>query len=412
VSWLEGVRAAFDTLRTQRLRAFFVVQCTAVSVAFLIAMITIIEGMGRYVENDFVGKVVGFNTVHLRRMPEQATTRMEEERAWSRRPTLSFDDLTWLESRMEVAGTFALSASGSARVGVVGGKAFDRVRVVGASSSHFSVQGLRFVRGRAFTDREADRGTAVAVLGVDVAVKLFQRRDAVGRHVTVNGSPYRVIGVLEKRGSLLGMSLDRYVVVPAQSTINGALYRFNQADMIAFKVRDAKALAAASLEIEGLMRVRHRLAPADSNDFSVGSSDNVMAAWGRISKVLLIAAPCLVGIALIAGIVVTMNIMLVVVTERTWEIGLRKSVGARSSDIRWQFLVEAGTLSGVGGGLGVLIGIAIAALVAAVSPLPAAVAPWSIVAGIAMGVGVGVIAGVYPASRAAQLDPIAAMQRE
>jgi putative ABC transport system permease protein len=412
VSWLEGVRAAFDTLRTQRLRAFFVVQCTAVSVAFLIAMITIIEGMGLYVERNVVGKVYGFNTVQLRRTPDQGPMGAEDERMASRRPNLSFDDAAWLDARLDVPGTVAVSASGSARVGVLGGKTFDRVRVIGASASHFSVQGLGFRRGRAFTDREAVRGTAVAVLGADVAQKLFQTRDPLGRHVTVNGSPYRVIGVLERRGSLLGMPLDRFVVVPAQSTVNGALYRFNQADVIAFRVRDAKALTAATAEIEGLMRSRHGLRPAEANDFSVGSSENVVAAWQRISRILLIAAPCLIGIALVAGIVVTMNIMLVVVTERTWEIGLRKSVGARSRDIRWQFLVEAGTLSGVGGSVGVAFGIAIAGLVAALSPLPAAVAPWSIAAGVAMGVAVGVIAGVYPAHRAARLDPIAAMQRE
>jgi putative ABC transport system permease protein len=194
--------------------------------------------------------------------------------------------------------------------------------------------------------------------------------------------------------------------------VNGALYRFNNADMIAFKVRDAKALPAAAAEIEGLMRVRHRLGPSAANDFSVGSSDALVAAWQRISRVLLIAAPCLIGLALLVGIVVTMNIMLVVVTERTAEIGLRKSLGARNRDILFQFLVEAGALSGVGGAIGVAFGILLAAGVSAASPMPVVVAPWSIAAGILMGVGVGVAAGVYPAHRAARLDPVVAMGRE
>ena len=160
------------------------------------------------------------------------------------------------------------------------------------------------------------------------------------------------------------------------------------------------------------MRVRRRLRPMEANPFSVTTSERALAAWGKVARVMTVAVPGLIGISLLVAVVVIMNIMLVTVTERTYEIGLRKAVGARGRDILLQFLVEVGHPLRRGRGAGGAAGMALAALVAAVSPLPARVVPWSAVLGVLVGIGVGVVAGVYPASRAARLEPIAALGHE
>jgi putative ABC transport system permease protein len=183
-------------------------------------------------------------------------------------------------------------------------------------------------------------------------------------------------------------------------------------DEIDFKVADAALMAQGVAEMEGLMRLRHRLKPSDANDFEVETAEASLSFWTKISNVMFVALPGLVGISLVVGAVVIMNIMLVSVSERTREIGLRKALGAKKRDILLQFLIEAGTLSGVGGLMGIGLGFGLAALIAAVSPLPASVAPWSIGLGLFLGVGVGLVAGVYPSSRAARLDPIVALRQE
>jgi putative ABC transport system permease protein len=221
-----------------------------------------------------------------------------------------------------------------------------------------------------------------------------------------------VIGVIEKQGSLFGMSLDRFAVAPIKSPLNGTINHYNIAEDIYWRVPDAAFMARAQSELEGWMRVRHRLRPVEANDFVLETADEALGFWDKIASFLLKVFPMLVAISLIVGAVVIMNIMLVSVTERTREIGVRKSLGARRRDILAQFMIEAGTLSGFGGVVGIGLGVALAYLVAAVSPIPARVAPWSIGLSIALGVGVGLAAGVYPAWRASRLDPIVALRSE
>jgi putative ABC transport system permease protein len=286
------------------------------------------------------------------------------------------------------------------------------VRVAGASATYFTARDMGVERGRVFSQQEADRGVPVVVVGKDVADKLFEGRSPLGKTVRVQGFPYRVVGVLEKQGSLFGMSMDNVVIAPARSRVNGFVNPHNVVDEITFKVADASLVPQAVAEMEGWMRIRHRLRPGEANDFEVETADESLSFWNKISQYMLIALPGLVGISLVVGAVVIMNIMLVAVTERTREIGLRKSLGARRGDILTQFMIEAGTLSGAGGLLGIGIGIALAAVVAAVSPIPARVSPGSIVGAIFLGVGVGLAAGVYPAYRASRLDPIEALRHE
>jgi putative ABC transport system permease protein len=408
----EAVRVAIESIVAHKLRAFFTILGTVVGVTFLIAVITLIQGMNRYMTEEFAGQVYGFNTVMLRRSPSVS---MEEGpgywRAINRRPRLTFQDAEWLESRMETPGLIAISSERGGEV-VGNGKTLEQVRLVGASPTYFRTRDMNVELGRVFSENEGDRGVPVTIIGKDVADKLFESTNPIGKTVRIQGFPYRIIGVLEKQGSLFGFSLDNVAIAPARSQLNGFVNPYNVVDEISFKVPEGSFLPAAMAEVEGLMRIRHRLAPGEANSFEVETAEASLTFWTRISQVMFVALPGLVGISLVVGAVVIMNIMLVAVTERTREIGLRKALGARRRDILVQFLIEAGTLSGLGGAIGILLGIGLAAIVSAMSPLPASVAPWSIGLAIFLGVGVGLGAGVYPSTRAARLDPIVALRAE
>ena len=409
----EALRVSLQMIRVNKLRAFFTVLGTVMGVTFLIAVITLITGMDSYMKEDFAGKVYGFNSVMLRRWPSVTMTDDPEVwREWRRRQRLTFEDAAWLGERMETPGIISITSDRGGQVDGPGGHTLESVQIVGASASYFASREMGVEAGRVFSDQEADRGVPVVVVGKDVADKLFEERSPLGKTVRVQGFPYRVVGVLEKQGSLFGMSMDNVVIAPARSRVNGYVNPHNVVDEITYKVADASLVPRAMAEMEGWMRIRHRLRPGEANDFEVETASEGLAFWNKVATYLMLALPLLVGISLVVGAVVIMNIMLVAVTERTREIGLRKSLGARRRDILAQFMIEAGTLSGAGGVLGIGLGIALASVVSAFSPLPARVSPLSIVLSIFLGVGVGLVAGVYPAYRASRLDPIEALRSE
>jgi putative ABC transport system permease protein len=374
-----------------------------------------IEGMNTYMEKDFAGTIFGVNSVTLRRRPSIITEEPSPalRREWQRRPRISFDDAAWLKTRMETPGVLALSASNVGKVKGSGNKEVENVFVTGASASYFQIRDMKLERGRAFTENEGERGVPVVVIGKDVASNLFEGRNPIGQVVRIRGFPYTVIGVLEKQGSLFGTSLDNQAIAPIKSNLNGFVNNVpNKVDELTFKVPVDNLMAPAQEELESWMRIRHHLRPGQPNDFELETAEQSLSFWNKIKTIMLIALPGLVSISLVVGAVVIMNIMLVSVSARTREIGLRKSLGARRRDILTQFLVEAGTLSGAGGLIGIGLGLALAKLIAKISPIPAEVSWPSIGLAILLAVGVGLLAGVYPAYRASRLDPIVALRAE
>jgi len=332
-------------------------------------------------------------------------------KSWLRRPQITYDDAQAVVRGVTTPVLTAWESSTRATL-TAGRKQAKDVQVTAATEPFFDIRSLRIEEGRAFTPREVQTGVAVLVLGHELAEKLFGAQDPIGQEVKLYGLPYRVIGVVEKQGNLFGLSLDKFAVAPAAAPVKRYVNPPRVVDALAVKANSLPEMREAMLQAEAVMRSRRHLRPREPDDFALETADEVLDFWGKISRVLFVALPGLVAISLVVGGIVIMNIMLMAVAERTREIGIRKSLGARRRDILRQFLVEATTLATVGATGGVATGIALAAAVAATTPLPAAVAPWSILVGVILGAGVGIVAGVYPASRAARLDPIAALRQE
>lgn len=410
----EAFRIAFLMIRANKLRAFFTVLGTVFGVTFLIAVITLIEGANAYVEKEVKGAIFGVNSVLVRRFPIGGADSPEQWREYQRRPRLTFDDADWLAQRMETPGTIALSASNSSKVQGPRGLEVENVAVTGASASYFQIREMNLDGGRVFTENEAARGVPVVVIGRDVADKLFDGRNPLGATIRIQNFPYTIVGVLEKQGKLFGMSMDNIAIAPIRSPLDGFVNNGNRGtvDELTFKVAQDDLVPVAQSEMESWMRIRRRLHPSTESNFAVETAEESLATWAMIRNMLLLALPGLVGISLVVGAIVIMNIMLVSVTERTREIGVRKSLGAKRKDILLQFLIESGALSGAGGVLGILIGVGLAALVSRTTSLPTEIAPWALALGMGLGVGVGLAAGVYPAYRASRLDPIVALRTE
>jgi putative ABC transport system permease protein len=410
--FIEAIRLALAQIRVQKLKSFFTLLGVTIGVMFLIAVVSIVEGMSSYMEHDFVGKLVGVNTVSLRHIPEIGGDMSEAEwRAMQRRPRILITDVEPIVEALP-PGTL-WSAEGYDNVSMA--SQWSKPTMLQASAvegDYFKIREMKIDRGRVLTQQEMAMGTPVVVIGQEIATKFFPKLDPLNRQLKVAGLPYTVVGVAESQGSIFGLSMDRFVIAPYRSPLRHVVNRPLVIDALKVKVAGDADITETIETMRQVMRGRRHLRPSQPDNFALETSESALSFWADIKSKLVIAGVVLPAIGLVVGAIVIMNIMLVAVAERTREIGIRKALGARRRDIMSQFLVEAATLSTVGAIVGIATGIALAQLIAAVSPLPATVAPWSIVAGVIVGAGVGIISGIYPASRASKLDPILALRSE
>ncbi|MEX2531847.1 MAG: ABC transporter permease [Gemmatimonadota bacterium] len=404
---------ALRQLRQDPLKAAFGLTSVTVGILFLVVVVGVVEGIDRYVTEDFAAEVYGLNTLQIRSTPSvQVGAASDRARLRRERPRLTQDEAQTLRESLTVEGKVGVESSLSASVHRPQGARAEGVRVSAVSEEIFRLRRLDVVAGRAFSPQEAERGVAVAVIGVGVADALFPEDDPLEERIRINGLPFRVVGVLEEQGTLLGQTRDNRILVPARSPIIRAFPDRSAVHMITVGADDPSELLQAVAEAEVILRSARGLRPGQPNDFELETADASLAFWDNIARVLFFALPGLVGIALVVGGIVIMNIMLMSVVERTREIGVRMAIGARRSDVVRQFLMEAVLISGLGALLGTVVGSGAIRLIHEHTPLPAAVAlPWLLL-GVGLGVTVGVLAGVYPAIHASRMDPVEALRYE
>ena len=405
---LDAIGIALSSIWVNKIRSIMMVLGNIVAVTSIIAVVSLLQGMNTYV-SDAIMKDVGVGTFKVDKIG--VVTDEEEERiAWRRNPDVTMLDARAIES-FDPQLIDAVMAESYARANITfGDETLEGTQVRGVSADYEEFSGYAAEAGRLPTRMEIERARNMALLGWETADKLFKGRNPVGRAIQVNGIHFTVLGVSEKKGSVFGQSQDEFVMVPL-----GAFQRlFGSRRSLDLTVKPSRpelvepAMDAARVAL----RVKRHLRPRDADNFGMYSSETLMGLWKTFSQGAFTILIGVVSLSLVVGGVVIMNIMLMIVSERTREIGLRKALGAKKRDIVWQVLTESTTLSMVGGLIGTLLGFGAAMLVAALTPLPARIEPWSVPLGLGMTAVVGMFFGLYPALRAASLDPIEALRKE
>ncbi len=408
----EAVRLALQQIRVQKLKSFFTLLGVMIGVMFLIAVVSIVTGMSKYVEEDFAGRMLGANTFTVRRFPWFGNNTTEEEwKEWQRRPRVYHRDVAMVRNSLPEGTHYAIESQETLWATSI----YSRPRQIEAHAvegDYFTIKKYDLSSGRIFTTQEAELGTPVIVIGDEVAGFFFPGLSPLGRELRIGGMPYTVIGVIEHQGSLFGQSLDKTGFAPFNSPLHRLTNPRGDIDGLMVQAPNDLMMRDAMETVREVIRANRGLRPAVPDNFVMETSESALQSFNQIKGIMTIAGTALPAIGLVVGGMVIMNIMLVAVAERTREIGIRKALGARRKDIMRQFLVEAATLSTLGAVLGIGLGILGADIISWNTPLPAAVAPWSIVVATLLGTVVGIVSGILPARKASRLDPIDALRQE
>jgi putative ABC transport system permease protein len=407
-SFGEAVRVAMSSLRSSKLRSFLTLLGIILATTTLIAVMSIIHGMDVYIAQNVSDMGAdGFRVVRMAFIGNwDAKKFLELDR---KNPQLSREEYEFLRQHSELTRGVGMIVQkrGSA---TYEGEKLEDVQLRGATANVAAMTNVQIEQGRPFTDMENAHHMPVCIIGRDLKDAFFPQLDPVGKVIKIEGRPFTVTGVAKKQGSAFGQSLDNFALFPIEAYFR--TYGSRIGITYIAQARSTGELFRAQEEIQLLLRAYRQLRPNQEDNFMILSSDSLVSAWGQMTSAIAATAMAVVSIFMVVGGVVIMNIMLAVVTERTQEIGIRKSVGARRRDILWQFLVESATLSAMGGAMGVVLAFLVTVAGNAFTSLPMSM-PWiAVFIGVFLSAAVGLFFGIYPAHRASKLDPIQALSVE
>ncbi len=404
VDLLEGGRIALRTLGVNRLRTVLTLSAVGIGVATLLAIVGIIQGLNGAFARQLAS--LGTATLNIARHPYVVTGDWWKYR---NRKQLTLAQMQALAQQSQLATAVVPEINEDGRDLTALDQSVSAVDLVGTLADFQKIWGYEVPAGRFLTDADSDAERQVMVIGADVASQLFPGRDPLGQSVRLDNRPYRVVGVLAKKGQILGQSMDLVAIIP----FNTFLAVYGKRDFqIDVAVDDASQLDRLEDEVTGIMRRIRGVGPGEPEDFSVNRTEQLADTYRQLTGALYGVAMGVGLITLLVGGIGIMNIMLVSVRERTREIGVRRALGARRRTIVVQFLLEASLVSAVGGAIGTVLGLGAAKVVSLVTSLAAAVQPLTVVGGILFAAAVGLLFGIWPAARAAQLDPVEALRYE
>jgi putative ABC transport system permease protein len=405
--FLEAAFIALGAIWTNKLRSFLTVLGNIVAVTSIIAVVSLVQGMNEYVTNAIVSDV-GADNFTIQRMPV-VRTQADEERVRNN-PRLTIQEASAIRKHSENIGAISAEASAAATMSYRN-ESVDGAQVQGVSPEYINFSTYDVERGRLISPVEIATNRPVTIIGWDVADKLFGGVDPIDKTISIARVHFRVVGVHKKKGSAFGNSQDNFAIIALgnfQKMFGSRMFGMQ----LVVKPKNPEVVKAAMDDATVALRVERRLRPKDPDNFGMFTSDTLLGIYHTATNGIFAVLIGVVALSLVVGGIVIMNIMLMVVSERTREIGLRKALGARRRDIVWQILTESVTLSTFGGVVGTFFGFVLAFIVSKASPLPATVQVWSVMAGVGITALVGLFFGLYPAMRAARLDPIEALRRE
>jgi len=404
---IEGVRLALQSLWANKMRSILTLLGVVIGVASVIMVVTLTNGAKDFVTTKI--NTYGADVVTISKMPQTFIT-VEEYLAFQKRRDITLDDYKAILSQCRLCVSVGARRNTSGTI-VYGNHSSTDTDIRGWTWTMPALSNLNIELGRSFTEIEDIHSAHVAIVGYDVVDNLLGPGDPLGKEIRVAGTPYTVIGVGERQGKMLGQSMDDWVAVP----LTAFLEQFGSHATMDIYVNaggGGEVIDNVMDQLRTIMRTRRHLAPGADDTFTIDTSATFQNLLGRILNSFGAVVAAIAGISLVVGGIVIMNIMLVSVTERTREIGVRKALGARRQDILLQFLIESATMSLVGGLIGVFAGIVLAKTITLIIAFPSAVQIWSILVSLFVAGGVGLFFGVYPAYKASQLDPITALRAE
>ena len=403
---LDSILIALQAIWANKLRSFMTVLGNIVAVTSIVTVVTLIQGMNGMVADAIVSDI-GADSFTVQRRPP-IFNEDDEERARNN-PLITIDEAAAIKRFSPLIASVAAQASQNATISYRT-EEVDNAQIQGVTSSYSDFSTFSVETGRMMSQVEVDRGQQVAMLGWGLADRLFGEINPLDKTIKIAGVNFRVVGVSEQKGSFFGNSQDNYAVIPlgAYQRLFGA----RQSLSLMVKPTSTDLMPAAMEDATVALRVSRRLKPREPDNFGILTSETILNLYRQVTSGIFAVLVGIVALSLVVGGIVIMNIMLMVVSERTREIGLRKALGAKRKDIMTQVLTESITLSTFGGLIGIGLGSLAATAIAAFTPLPARLEMWSVVLGVAITAAVGLFFGAYPASRAAALDPIEALRRE